>query len=355
MRSSISSSDRPCAGHAGAWRRFALTFAATLGGAGLFVFLFVVTVDPWDMLPLSPPLHRIPISTNARYTMPVLARSDRFDSTMVGTSTGRLLQPAIMDAPFGARLSNMAMNSATPWEQDRLLRLFLRHHAAPRVVLIDIDASWCFASPTTLSSANRPMPGWMYEGSRWRGYADMMNLYAVQEAANQFMWLIGHKRQRFGSDGYTSFVPPDDRYDPRRVDAQFRGWNFDLRKATGPVAPPLSMPMLRRMVDAIPADTTKVLWFPPTAPEMQGAPGSVVAATRDACRQAVAAIGRGSPHTLVIDFDIPGPLTAARDNFWDPIHYRMAVARTIMNDLAAARAGQPVPPADAQILVPLAR
>ncbi|WP_338029620.1 hypothetical protein [Gluconacetobacter tumulisoli] len=338
-----------------AWRRFALTFAATLAGAGLFVFLFVATVDPWDMLPLSPPLHRIPISTNARYTMPSLARSDRFDSAMVGTSTGRLLQPAVMDAPLGAHLANMAMNSATPWEQDRLLRLFLRHHTAPHVVLIDIDAAWCFASPATISGPNRPMPDWMYQGSPWRGYAEMMNLYAVQEAANQFMWLIGHKRQRYGSDGYTSFVPPDDRYDPRRVDELFRGWDIDRRMATGPAAAPLSMPMLRRLVDAIPAGTTKILWFPPAARDMQGAPGSVVAATRAACRQAVAAIGRDSARTLVIDFDIPGPLTASRDNFWDPIHYRMAVARTIMDDLAAAGTGRSVPPGDARVLVPLAR
>ncbi|WP_323990215.1 hypothetical protein [Nguyenibacter sp. L1] len=334
-----------------AWRRFALAFAAALAGAGLVVFLFVVIVDPWDMLPLSPRWHRIPISTNARFTMPALAVSPRFDSAMVGTSTGRLLQPAIMDRPFGARFANMAMNSASPWEQDRLLRLFLRHHPAPRAVLIDVDFAWCSASAQALSGPNRPMPDWMYAGSPWRGYAEMMNLYAVQEAANQFMWLIGHKRQRYGSDGYTSFVPPDSQYDRRRVDALFAGWPVDRRMADGPAPAPQSMPMLRALLAAIPAATVKILWFPPSAREMQGMPGGALTAERAACRAAVLAAARAAPRAMVVDFDIPGPVTATRDNFWDPIHYRQSVARMVMDDLAAAYAGREVAPDQARVLL----
>ncbi|MBB2168991.1 hypothetical protein HLH36_11580 [Gluconacetobacter aggeris] len=349
MPSSISSSDP---GQGAAWRRFARALALTAAGVGAFVYLFVTLVDPWGMLPLSPPWHRIPISSNARYSMPALAVSPRFDSAMVGTSTGRLLQPAILDAPFGAHFVNMAMNSATPWEQDRILRLFLRHHPAPRVVLIDIDAEWCFADRHGLSGPNRPMPDWMYEGSPWRGYLEMMNMYAVQEAANQFMWLTGHKKQRFGSDGYTSFVPPDSLYDPHRVDELFRTWAFDTAPAKGPAAPPASIPFLARLLDAIPAETAKILWFPPSAREQQGAPGTQVAATRAACRTAIAALARTTPHVMAIDFEIPGPLADSRANFWDPIHYRQAVARMVMDDLAAAAMGRDVAPTQARVLVP---
>ena len=49
----------------------------------------------------------------------------------------------------------------------------------------------------------------MYEGSRWRGYREMFNLYAVQEAGKEFGTLIGIRRQVYGSDGYTNFLPPD--------------------------------------------------------------------------------------------------------------------------------------------------
>ncbi|MBB2203778.1 hypothetical protein [Gluconacetobacter takamatsuzukensis] len=352
MPSSISSSD-PGPDGCAAWRRFARLFACTAATAGAFVYLFVVTVDPWDMLPLSPPWHRIPISTNARYSMPALAVSPRFDSAMIGTSTGRLLQPAVLAPLFGAHFVNLAMNNASAWEQDRILRLFLRHHPAPRAVLVGIDVAWCLADQHGLSAPNRPMPDWMYAGSPWRGYAEMMNLYAVQEAANQFMWLIGHKQQRFGSDGYTSFVPPDSLYDPRRVDAIFRSWRFNPARAQGPAPPPASIPFLTRLLDAIPTDTTKILWFPPTAREQQGLPGSRIAAARAACRVAIAAVARATPHAMAIDFEIPGPIADTRANFWDPLHYRQSVAHMVMADLAAAATGRDVPPTQGRVLVPL--
>ena len=62
----------------------------------------------------------------------------------------------------------------------------------------------------------------MYDGSLWRGYGEMFNLYAVQEAGQEFGILIGIKRQVYGSDGYTSFVPPDSAYDPARVAQHLR-------------------------------------------------------------------------------------------------------------------------------------
>ena len=111
-------------------------------GAVAAVYAFVVLVDPWDTLPLSPPAPRVPISSNARYSFPALARSQRFDSIVLGTSTARLLQPAQLDGPFGAHFANLAMNSATAWEQTQLLRVFLRAHTNPRAVLIGLDQQW---------------------------------------------------------------------------------------------------------------------------------------------------------------------------------------------------------------------
>ncbi|MBE7728686.1 hypothetical protein F1542_02710 [Komagataeibacter sp. FXV3] len=42
------------------------------------------------------------------------------------------------------------------------------------------------------------------------------------------------------------------------------------------------------------------------------------------------------PNTLVIDFDIPGPIINDRDMFWDPIHYRLMTADRIMKDIITA-------------------
>ena len=40
------------------------------------IYAFVVLVDPFDTLPLSPPADRVPVATNARFSFPALARSD---------------------------------------------------------------------------------------------------------------------------------------------------------------------------------------------------------------------------------------------------------------------------------------
>jgi hypothetical protein len=105
MSSSTFSSDR--------WRRFFRLAIGTAALAVVIVYGFVVLVDPFDALPLSPPADRVPVASNARFAFPALARSARFDSALFGTSTSRLLRPVTLDPLFGARFANLAMNDAT--------------------------------------------------------------------------------------------------------------------------------------------------------------------------------------------------------------------------------------------------
>ncbi len=305
--------------------------AAALGLLGI-VYAFVVLVDPWDTLPLSPPARRVPISSNARYSFPALARSPRFDSIVLGTSTARLLAPAQLDGPFGARFANLAMNSATAWEQVQLLHVFLRAHPAPRAVLIGLDQAWC--GDTAGETTPRPFPRWMYRDSRWPAYREMLTPYAVQEAANQFAVLVGLKRRRYGLDGYTSFVPDDAGYDLTRVDAAFARWPaID----TTPAAPNEHFPFpalarLTEALDAIPPTTRVVLFFVPTYVTQHGAPGTRDQARWAACKARVVAMAGAA---TVLDFQWASPITTERDNYWDPLHYRVAVAARLARQLVA--------------------
>ena len=95
MRSSISSSD-PRTDAAG-WRRFLRAAIGSALAIGLALYAFIVVIDPWNTLPLSPPLPRVPVTSNARFVFPALARSGEFDSAIFGTSTSRLLRPAVLD------------------------------------------------------------------------------------------------------------------------------------------------------------------------------------------------------------------------------------------------------------------
>jgi hypothetical protein len=335
MSSSISSSDPS---GAGPWRRFLGWLLGTALGGLAFVYVFVAVVDPWDMLPLSPPFARAPISTNARFSFPALARSPRFDSVIIGTSTSRMMRPAVLDGVFGARFANLAMNSASPFEQMKMLALFARTHAAPKFVMVGVDSAWCERVPPP--DLARPFPPWMYDGSRWRGYANIANLFAVQEAANQFAFLIGAKRRRYGLDGYTSFLPDDGRYDRARVDAIFASWGGDVaNRPPQPVTLP-ALPKLASGLAALPPATRTILVFMPRDAGQQGVPGSDAAGVLAACKNGVTAIAGRLPGSLVVDFDIASPITEDRNHYWDPLHYRSGIADRIMQDIGGALAGR---------------
>lgn len=319
MSSSISSSD---------WRWFARRLIGTGLGLMASVYLFVLVIDPWNVLPLSPPLPRVPISTNARFSFPALARSPAFDSLVLGTSTARLLRPAQLNLAFGGHFANLAMNSATAWEQMQLLQLFLRTHPTPKTILIGLDGEYC--GDTAPETTPRPFPRWMYQGSPWAGYQHMLTPYAVQEATNQLTVMLGLQHRRYGPDGYTSFVPDDALYDPARVDAAFARWPALDNSPDTPGAPfaLLALHLLATGLSTVPRETRVVLFFAPYFVDRQGRPG-----TRDAARWAAckAAARQLSP---VIDLLVPSDVTRDRANYWDPLHYRVAIAARMVRVLA---------------------
>ena len=189
----------------------------------------------------------------------------------------------------------------------------------------------------------------MYEGSPCRGYGAIGNLYAVQEAANQFAYVVGLKRRRYGVDGYTSFLPDDRSYDPARVAAIFTAWRDAPNEAPKPVTLP-AMPSLQAALAALPPGTRKVLAFMPSQMRHHGPPGSDLDALLTACKDATVRIAQAVPNSLVVDFQFDSPITRLQDNYWDPLHYRIGIADRIMQDLAAASRNEAGP--DDRILWP---
>ena len=313
------------------------------------VFLFVTVIDPWGMLPLSPPLPRVPVSGNARFSMPVLASSSAFDSAVVGSSSSRLLRPAVLDTLLGGHFANLAMNAATAWEQSQMLALFTHTHPAARTVMVGLDSAWCAEAPH--QSSGRAFPAWMYQPSHWGGYREVLSLYAVQEAASQLWTMLGFKRERYGRDGYTSFVPPDSAYDPARVNLAFARFGVppDLPARHGAHVLP-ALPMLAQALRDLPAGTRKIVFFTPTNVALQGVPGSDFASALSACKAQVTALAATVPNALVVDFLFPSPITSDRSNYWDPVHYRVPIADRLMADIAAAAVGRTTP--DDRILAP---
>ncbi len=294
---------------------------------------------------MSPPLPRVPISTNARFSFPALARSRLFDSAVIGSSSSRLLEPRLLDPGFGAHFVNLSMNAATANEQVQILDVFLHAHPRPRVIMLGLDVSWCTPQPRPYTE--RPFPAWMYAGSPWAGYLHMLTPYAVQEAANQFAVMTHLRRRRYGLDGYTRFVPPDSDYDRVRRDAAFLRWppvdDSPAMPDAATIFPPLQL--LRAALLAIPSGTRTILFFVPYYIERQGLPGGATRWGWDQCKRQVAAIATQAGAEL-IDFMIPSSITQDKDNYWDPIHYRVAIATRIAEGLIAGSSP------DAAVLMP---
>ncbi|MGH1574548.1 hypothetical protein ACRAWG_32730 [Methylobacterium sp. P31] len=316
-----------------AWLAFACHLIACAALMGVAVIAFVALLDPYGLraAPGRPPG---PImDANQRLSYPQIARGGSFDAAVFGTSTARLLDPDALDAAFGVRFANLAVNAATPDEQIRLADLFLANRPV-RAVLFGLDATWCAADPPSRTA--NAFPDWLYaEGAPW-GVLRQVNLRAVTVAAQVALARAGLARPRIRPDGYAVFTPPEDRYDPDRARAHIRAGAADpAARADAPDAP---MPALGRLDDRLgrlSPQVLKLVAFMPVHAAAQGAPGTAAERRDEACKARVAAIGarRGA---VVVDFRRPSPLTTRDANYWDALHYRVPVATRIVADLKAA-------------------
>ncbi len=322
-------------------RRFFRLFLATAALACAVIWSFVVLVDPFAALPVSWPFDRGPVDGNARYAFPSLARDPAFDSAVFGTSTSRLLRPVALNAALGGHFANLAMNSATAYEQTRLLQVFLAAHPHPRTVAIGLDSEWCVTQAGARRFGfGRELPEWLYTGGPWAGYRALFDLYALERAGRAFAEWTGLKPRRYGRDGYTSFVPDERAYDPIRVAASLA--------AAGPWTPPetlgpnpaaWSLPgidLLRADLAAMPADTAKLLFFVPYHRSLLPLAAGPARDLLAECKRRVAMLARATPNTLAVDFMRPSPITLDADNYWDPHHTRIGIAERLVTDLAKA-------------------
>jgi len=327
-----------------AWRRFARLAAGTAATIVGVIYAFVVLVDPWGSLPLTLPLNRTPVTSNQRFAYPVLARSTQFDSAIIGTSTSRLLRPADLNPAFGARFANMAMNSATPFEISSLLRVFIRRHPAAKAVILGIDTPWCFTGDGYAKLTPHPFPEWIYAENRWRGYAEVFNLYSVQEAGKEFGVLTGLKKPDTGRDGYTLFLPPDSQYDPVRAAAHMQDAEPLTPGGARTDEPEFwrypAVELLAEDLAALPRGSRKLLFFPPYNYRLLPVEGSEGWRVWDECKRRVTAAASAVPNVTVADFMVRGPIAEKDDNYWDAMHYRTGVAITVENDLIAAEKGE---------------
>ena len=345
---------------AGNWRRFVTLFLGVFVGGIVAAALFILLLDPFDMVPFSLPIERPLVSGSQRFAYPQAMRSGRFDSIIVGSSTARLIDPEQLNGPFKARFANMAMNASSAWEEWTTFEYFRRHVRAPKALIVGIDDAWCDPNADR-DRARHGFPEWMYDNNRWNDYANLFNSGALEIAARLVGYHLGLYPARSRYDGLEIFTPPESEYDLARAK---RGIWVARPEAPLPNLPPPALSDIDRralrfpalewldaMLSEMPQGSRKVLAFMPVHVAIQAWPGTPAAAVEAACKARIATIAR-EHGAQVIDWRIGSPITTNDSNYWDALHYRLPIAQRIARELIdAALDGKESPEGDYRIVV----
>lgn len=331
------------------WRGFWKTALGTTLGLAGGLYAALVLIDPYDSMPFSLPLERAPITQNQRFSYPAIARDPAFDSLVMGTSTSRLLRPAKLDALFGGRFANLSLNSGTAYEQTQLLKLFARHHAEVRTVVVGIDVVWCEIGERYEKFTFRPFPPWLYDEDPWNDLLHVFNLPTIEQAGRLLAYLAGLREGNYGPDGYADFLPPPGDYDLAKVRRGIYGTEPPrVRAAVVPPAAPEAAErqgwrfpthaLMREILAALPEDTLKVLYFVPYHHFGQSAAGSAEEARWQECKRRLTRMAGEFRNAHVLDFMFASEITLRDENYWDVLHYTVDVADRVSELIARSAA-----------------
>ena len=319
------------------WRRTwlaALVAASTLIAT---VYGAILMIDPYETVWFAPPFDRQPIARDQRYSAPALARKAQYDSAIIGTSSTRLMRPGLLNGAFGAAFVNLSVDNALPFEQDRLLAVFLRHHGRPKIVLLGIDHTmWCREYDQAPAVARRKLPDALYDEDRWNELPLLLSRRVLLHGYEELVYLAGLGPQKWGKDGYTAWLAPD-RYDPVRVQRYLYGPpgappDPELNRAADDL--PADRLLWRfahiewhgRMLDRIPDETLKIVVVMPTHRVAHGRPAGRVALRMEECKRRIFAIDARYRNLHVLDFAFDSDITRHDRNYWDQVHLTEEVA-----------------------------
>ena len=349
-----------------AWMRWTVSF---LGSALIFLLLlwgFAAALDPYGLRVARGQAPRPIMDINQRFMYPQLVRSGGFDSAVLGTSTMRLLDPARLSEGIGGRFANLAMNAATPWEQVQIAELFARQVTAPRTVLWGIDGVWCAADATDPAKrlTPRPFPPWLYGEIGWDAWPQLMNLTTLEIAGRLLAHRLGLMPERIRGDGYEVFTPPETLYDGQRARAHLYPVSGGVPVASDPLQPAEAvsdetraqwrypaLAWLDRALARWPQGTRLLLVMPPVHHASLPRPGSQSDQRFAACKSEVAAVAARHGAT-VVDYARPSAITTQDANYWDPLHFRLPIARRMEAELSTIAAGKPAAANGAVIVTP---
>ncbi len=322
MSSSISSSE--VLGSPG-WGRWLAAFLGALAAGAALIFALVLAVDPYDsgrvgILGIEGVDDASPRTANASR-----ARDPRFDSAVIGNSTGQLLKPSELSALTGRHFVQLTVPGTGPREQLAIMDFFVRHHPHPGALVIVTDASWCQRDPAL--AMRHPFPFWLYGNSDLDYIGKLFSSRALRLTWRRILVAAG-LRPRSAPDGFWDY----EKEGPAEV---VLGPRDDGGPAPAQVSQDFpAVALLGAAIKALPADVPVVLAVPPTYYTAIPRPGTLAAAEEAACSAALQKLVAGRPHSNFINFRVDNALTRERANFIDFGHYRAVIARRMERAIA---------------------
>jgi hypothetical protein len=321
-------------------------FLTTFVGILAAIYIFILLIDPYGVVPFSLPFDR-PIVSTQRQMYPQILRTGRYDSIVVGTSTIRLLDPVALDRVLGGHFASLAMLSGTAWEQVQVIDYFRRTVAAPKAVLVGIDHEWCYRNSNayareTAAVREKEFPSWAYDDNRWNDVLYLLNTPTLHAAGKTFARLLDWIPEMLREDGYEVPVRVETAYDPARARDKIwgrgqsrwfaSGWPLESGEAGRDAMDFPALPWLDESLASLPGTVRTLLLLPPVHVHMLPAPGSPREALEAECKRRVAAIARRRG-AMLVDWRIASPLSTEDTHFFDLIHYRLPIAYRMIDDL----------------------
>lgn len=311
------------------WRGFAGLFLGAFVGGGALICALILAVDPYDS-------GRFPsfniagiVDANPRTANVSRGRDARFDAAVIGNSHGQLLSPARLDRTTGLRFVQLTVPGTGPREQLAVLSWFARHHAAIGAIVLAADMGWCTQDQSP--SLTNPFPFWLYADGQLGYFAGLFSIRSLDLGYRRVLLALG---LRAPSDpaGYWDYEAG-------------RTWSFhpaipaEMPPTPAPVPRDFSFPAIKQLADALgrlPPATPVVIVMPPVFFTELPPAGTPDAARLAQCKEALARLAAGRPHSAFLDFLRDTPATRDPANFMDPGHYRAGVAMGIEADIANA-------------------
>lgn len=321
-------------GEARRWQGFAITLLATVAVLFPALTLALFLIDPYGsgrVRLIDPPGVR---AQGTRTEHASRARDPAFDAVIIGNSRMQALHPERLTELTGARFASLTVPGTRPREQLTLLDWYLRHRLTPpRALLIGTDIFWCRGGEEAFATAN-PFPFWLYEDDMFAYLRGLVRFNVLQEGVRRVEYASG-QRGRARPDGYWDYDPI---YESNGFEGAEKRAALLQYKPEDVVNDSDSFPAVEALADLlgqVPAQTVVGLMVPPAFVSGQPRADTPHARTESACLQRLSALAGARPRTFIIDWQGTLPETENPDDYFDQVHYKGRLARSLEEQLAA--------------------